>query len=276
MAKFSDRMGYTQAPKEFQIESMNDELRNSLWNWLYETIAVDRIKSIATLKKDYFKIPIDSDFFNEDSLDEIKGRFMSNKWYEPYNIIEFTFQSIVSYLHSLNKLRLENVAIRLNKILERELSGYRMVEGLLVRITDEEEVKSIRNAMSEPASSGMDGASQHIKKALSLLGKKPEPDYANSIKESISAVESVCKLITGEKSGGLDKALAKLDAQVSFHAGLKKGFLSLYGYTSDQDGIRHAILEQKDIGFAEAKYMLVTCSAFVNFVLEKARQAKLL
>jgi hypothetical protein len=51
---------------------------------------------------------------------------------------------------------------------------------------------------------------------------------------------------------------------------------NLYGYTSDESGIRHAILESKDIGFAEAKFMLVTCSAFVNFAVDKAKAAKLI
>ena len=101
-------------------------------------------------------------------------------------------------------------------------------------------------------------------------------DLGNSLKESISAVESACKLLIGEKSGGLDKALAKLDAQISLHPALKKSLLSLYGYTSDESGIRHAILETSNIGFAEAKFMLVTCSALLNFFLDKARQAKLI
>ncbi len=41
--------------------------------------------------------------------------------------------------------------------------------------------------------------------------------------------------------------------------------LKLYGYSSDEDGIRHAILEEKEIGFDEAKFMLVACSGFVNY-----------
>jgi len=56
-----------------------------------------------------------------------------------------------------------------------------------------------------------EGVAERIDTALALLGKKPEPDYRNSIKESISAVEAVVKLLTGEKSGGIDKAIAVLE-----------------------------------------------------------------
>lgn len=37
-------------------------------------------------------------------------------------------------------------------------------------------------------------------------------------------------------------------------------------YTSDEGGIRHAMLEEPNIGYDEAKYMAVACSAFVNFI----------
>jgi hypothetical protein len=151
-----------------------------------------------------------------------------------------------------------------------------MIQKELVPITDEGEIETIRQAASEPSSLGLQGVSQHIDNALHLLGKKPEPDYRNSIKESISAVEGICKLLTGEKSGGIDKALAKIAAKTRMHEALKQGFLKLYGYTSDESGIRHPILEEANVGFAEAKYMLVTCSAFVNFLVDKGREAELL
>jgi hypothetical protein len=105
---------------------------------------------------------------------------------------------------------------------------------------------------------------------------KPTPDYRNSIKESISAIESLAKQITNEESGGLDKALSKLDSVVYFHKAFKAGLLSLYGYTSDEDGIRHAILEEPTVGFDEAKFMLISCSALVNFMISKANKGGLL
>ena len=62
--------------------------------------------------------------------------------------------------------------------------------------------------------------------------------------------------------------LKKLEESgVEIHKGLKSAFNILYGYTSDANGIRHA----GDIGgsastFAEAKFMLVSCCAFINYL----------
>ena len=53
-------------------------------------------------------------------------------------------------------------------------------------------------------------------------------------------------------------------------------FVQLYGYTSDEDGIRHAILnDDAVVGLDEAKFFLVACSAFVNFLIAKAESAEL-
>src|SRR5262249_50572550 len=105
---------------------------------------------------------------------------------------------------------------------------------------------------------------------------KPTPDHRNSIKEAISAVEAAAKLIAGSEGSGLGPALNRLAAKVTLHGALKAAFLSLYGYTSDSGGIRHALLEEDNVGYDEAKFMLVACSAFVNFLISRAGPAGLL
>jgi hypothetical protein len=45
---------------------------------------------------------------------------------------------------------------------------------------------------------------------------------------------------------------------------------------SDESGIRHALLHEPNIGFIEAKYMIVSCSAFVDYLIQKADQSGLL
>lgn len=58
-----------------------------------------------------------------------------------------------------------------------------------------------------------------------------------------------------------------MDKREPLHPSLRDALVKLYGYTSDKDGIRHPILEQKRISFDEAKFMVVVCSAFVNLLL---------
>ena len=55
------------------------------------------------------------------------------------------------------------------------------------------------------------------------------------------------------------------------HPAFEKALVKLYGYTSDEGGIRHALTDESvDPAFSDAKFMLVACAAFVNFLWTKA------
>jgi hypothetical protein len=71
----------------------------------------------------------------------------------------------------------------------------------------------------------------------------------------------------------VEQALKEVEAKVGLHGALKKGFSNLYGYTSSAEGIRHALLEDPKLSFEDAKFMLVSCSTFVNYLVSKASKA---
>ena len=100
------------------------------------------------------------------------------------------------------------------------------------------------------------------------MNDKEHPDYRNSIKESISAVEAAAKNITQNNKATLDDALIIIEKDGKLHGALKKSFSALYGYTSDANGIRHSLLEESSLKKSDARFMLISCSAFVNYLLE--------
>jgi len=55
------------------------------------------------------------------------------------------------------------------------------------------------------------------------------------------------------------------------HGGLKNGYGNLYGYTNDANGIRHSLLAESNLTQADAKYFLISCSAFVNYLKTLSR-----
>ena len=80
--------------------------------------------------------------------------------------------------------------------------------------------------------------------------------------------------LAGTNGNGVDDAVKVLSKRGDLHGSLGGAIKKLYGYTSDEGGIRHAIFDEENVGFAEAKFMLVVCSAFVNFVLDKGRTVR--
>ena len=132
-------------------------------------------------------------------------------------------------------------------------------------IINDEEIKEIEEALDTKYSA----CSESINKALNLLYNRDNPDYSNSVKESISAIEAICNIILGTNNATLGEALKRLEKNgFEIHSAMKNAFISLYGYTSDKSGIRHNNGVDENTTFEEAKYMLVSCSAFLNYLIQ--------
>ena len=254
---------------------MDDALRHGLWDALHlciwQRITYNHYvhtfdsSNVYFLFQNYwhnlFKIPIDNLPNNlDDAHRRIRKYFFECQWHEVYDFIEFTAQ------YCSDNLKDEYVKF-CNHILERELSAYRFVDLQLTDITGEEEIESIEAAID--STTKYSGANKHLKTALGFLSDRKSPDYRNSVKESISAVESLCISISGDSNATLGVALNTIERSHQLHPAFKKALSSLYGYTSDSDGIRHALLEESSVSYSDAKFMLVACSAFINYVLDK-------
>ena len=165
-----------------------------------------------------------------------------------------------------------NLEKDINRVLEEEKSGYRMLRGLITPITNIGELDSLKESMSTKYVS----VNTHMEKALQLFSQRRSPDYENSIKESISAVEAMCCIITNEtgSQATLGKTIRKLKEKgIHIHSAMESAFSSLYGYTSDEAGIRHGGIDFTNAPAEDAKYMLISCSAFINYLVEKWAKA---
>jgi len=273
MKTFSERKGLKPVSEIIQIDSMNEALRNPLWNaldvalwstddFIHRQYGQPHIEPLSrSLWFRYFKKPIDSrPDRGHKILAVIRVYFFSCQWNEAYDFLEF----IVSERERFNP----RLAEFLNMILERELSGYRFVAGHLTDVTSHEELTAIEEAARD---SRFSGVSAHIHRALELYADRENPDYRNSIKESISAVESMARLVSGSDKATLGDALKAIEKSGQLHPALKEGFLKLYGYTSDEQGIRHAMLDEPNLTAADARYFLVSCSSFVNYLKSQLR-----
>lgn len=152
-----------------------------------------------------------------------------------------------------------------NKILENENSAYRLIGGLVQEITDQNEISEIETAIND---NPIQHSKDHLKQALKMMSDRENPDFRNSIKESVSAVESLVKFLLDDKNILLSNALAKFEKTRGLHSCYKEGFIKLYNWTSDGDGIRHALTDKSNLTLADARFMLIICSAFVNYLID--------
>ncbi len=275
--KYSQRMGITPETKEVQIDWIDNELRNRLWN-LIKVFVEDIIeedynqfyhkntkrKFLDKVWHDYFKKTLDTQ--PNYPFKEIRSYFFRAKWFEVYDFIEFILCT------QIDVIPYDELVISLNSILETEFSGYRIIEKKVTPITNEIEINEIKEAKNTSIKyPQLPGVDKHISLAIEKLSNRETPDFRNSIKESISAVESTCRVLTGEST--LGKALSKLESSgIEINSELKKGFEKIYNYTNSKgSGIRHSIIDNhREPTFNDAKYMLVSCSAFINYLLSKS------
>ena len=274
MKSFSQRQGLKPVSEVVQVGAMNDELRNSLWNaldvafWSTDGFVYGRHGSYGEIEKFshvlwsyYFKKPVDSRPGDGHPsrgrliLDAIRDYFFSCEWHEVYDFLEFVVR-----MYGKDKPRLADF---LNKILERELAGYKFIDELIVDITDAQESELLAEALSDTR---FGPVTAHLERSLQLLADRKQPDYRNSIKESISAVEAMARIVAEAPKATLGEALKVLEKRGRLHPALKDGFSKLYGYTNDDDGIRHAMLDEPNIDQSDAKYFLLSCTSFINYL----------
>ena len=113
----------------------------------------------------------------------------------------------------------------------------------IVPRSSEESGAATQQAIETIEQSGPAGAKTHLHDAVEAIN---EQRYADAVRESIHAVESVARTIDPNAGKTLGPALTSLEkAGVLNHPSLRDGFKKIYGYTSDKQGIRHALLERR-------------------------------
>jgi len=237
---------------------MDDDLRTGLWNVFYEDVVQSQggryhIGPYQTgdiyqeVSADFLKKPRD-EYIRYSAIEDIKNSFDDNEWYRVFDLMEFII-GLYPNLYFVKKC---------NDVLEKENSAYRIIDKFVTPITSELEMDAIESAIKIP----FEEARGRIQSALRHFSDRENPDYKNSIAESIHAVESIAQEVIGKED-----ALNALTQELKLHRNLTKALNELYNWTS-KDGPRHGISHKPlSVNQDTARYMLVTCSAFVNYIV---------
>ncbi len=279
---FSMRMGYVK-PKVTQFDGMDTELKVRLWNAMtFHKLRMreDHVNQLDSqlhilgvriwmhfLVRTYDSCPKQHGRVDDDGIWVQIRKWYSDKdlpFHSVYDFFEFVAQN-----HQADDFG-ENLEMLVNQSLEDSLSGYRMVCGKFAPITNSEEIAEVNEALA-PKLTALQDVATHLAKALEHLSDKVNPDYVNSIKESITAVEFVCKKVSGLTDKTLFNALEKTVKELCINSNIADSMFKLWEYTNTA-GIRHASTKSDKAApnLEDARYMFITCSAFINLVTAKA------
>lgn len=275
---FSQRNGLSPVPPQLKLGEVSKELRNRL----HYPLALDFQKHTMTnytsswiedwwedLLRDHFVLVQGNNVNLWDSKaygneKRLEAMLMTSSLGGLFDFVEFILQ------HPRTPPAI-NLAIQRAFIESR--AAYRVFDGKTIgAVGTAEQAAAIERGVQDAAP--LPGAASHLVNAAASIRSG---DWAASVRESIHAVESVAVQLAPSKDT-LGDALAVLNAQQHIHGGLKKAFSMLYGYTSDEEGVRHALVlrDGAAVDEADALFMLGACASFVSYLVAKARAGGLL
>jgi len=281
---FSQRFGFEKIENLPQLNNIDKILRIELWNAYYIYIQQQVERSSDYTKEKYrwinkmcwihfFKNPLDDFPYYDSEFGKFIRDFIEKKeWFKIYNFFEFLLKNI----HDEDDyFSYDNFVDFINSKLKENNSGYILNQNLFIPITNEAEINELKIVNENSLQYKLFGVQEHLNSSITLLSQKPKSDFRNSIKESISMVEAISRIIEPNENT-LGKALNKLSKSEKINETLKLGFEKLYAYTNDKNGIRHALMDNETLKIEDARFFLISCSAFTNYLIEKAKTDGLL
>ncbi len=261
MERFSVRNGFQQLTID---GDWRDSTRTRIWHAFAKEYVFGKAPRQFNIVEDvlsYFGKPYSYTqiFTDHGENTEKLQRFICSeaRWYDVADFIEFTLK---------NTEEKADLEAQYKTILEDEKTGYQLIAGLVTPITNEAEIATIEEALKKTPQH----ISESIKKSLKLFSDFKHRDYNNAVKEIITALEALCCTIVEGEENTLGHAVDRLSKHgVVINEHLVNAIKELYKYTNKEEGIRHGGTEYKDVTPEDAKFMIVTCSAIINMLVEK-------
>ncbi|WP_421365930.1 AbiJ-NTD4 domain-containing protein [Agrobacterium tumefaciens] len=269
---FEQAEGAAPLPSQLALKEISSGLKAKMWQVFHDSLVADGSNWLSgnwdIILRDHhvdrLNLPIDMfNSYKPTALQEIRGHFFNDNYLKFFGFIQYVLRHYRCP---------EYIKQAVPAILTMHRAAYRVVDGdTIAPFATEEEGATVQRALDELKAAGMDGARSHLRNAMINLTAGA---WADSIRESIHAVESVARTIAAG-TNTLGPALTEIEKKLGMRTALKSGFGSIYGFASDSRGIRHALLDKGDaeVDEADAMFMIGACSAFVTYLVQKKRAA---
>ena len=281
---FSQREEKTSLPETMQLEHVPQLFRQLAW-----VILADAISELSSSEDHYvyFSSPRIPDiifafqfFVQSIPHDEITRYVPSvDKNFARKLILHGDYHETLTFIEYILRHEgcTEELYASFAQLFEREPIAYSIEKindspTIFPRIS-REAGKAVQEGIGLLEKGDMESASAHLRQAAEHINAR---QFADSITDSIHAVESVARIIDPKNNKTLGPALDSLErAGLLKHPALKGAFKQLYGYTSNEQGVRHALINKDaaDVGRDEAVFMFGACACFAAFLSQKHREA---
>ena len=279
---FSQAQGYEEVPGPLKLEDLSREARTHIWNVFYVHLedSVERwhrggprisgLWEEILRQKHLFQdhLPVDEWSVEFGPIHQkLRNDIETMPFNKVFDLIQFVFRRPECPAGFVTTMK---------RTFEMCHLAYRIDEDdppTIVPAVTSEEGSTIVESLRTLRRAGLHSSATHLREASDCINQN---DWAGSIRESIHAVESVARQIAPEKTDTLTQALNSIDKHSPLHSQLKNGIQALYWYTSDEQGVRHALLdrEKASVGMDEAVFMLGACASFASYLWRKHQSGR--
>ena len=275
---FSQAYGYEELPQPLKLEEISAGARTKLWSLLYDYVDSESVIPefsgpvvsgnwrviLLFLHVDHYERALDEfDDSMKNFIGEYKQKFMFGRFNEVFDLL----------LAIMRQPECPQEFIRLVTVVFKESRLAYVVDvgppPTIYPAVTREEGEAVLQATADLSNAGLSGAVNHLRKAADCINQGDPP---GAVREGIHAVESAARSLD-PNARTLEPALRSLEKAGGLHPALKQAFSNLYGFASDEEGIRHALIDnpQANVGQDEAVFMLGACASFSSYLARKHR-----
>jgi hypothetical protein len=193
-------------------------------------------------------------------IDEFENLLYKSEWDEFCTICEVAYRA----LERDNEEAADVFSNGINRVFARNYFGYEMRDGRIEKVGAHAQDAAIAEARGILRDPDLAGPDEQFQKALGFYSRRPQADCENCVKEAVSAVEGVARILLNDHSLTLSKALRRLEREKDVHPALVQLVEKLYGYRGDAKGVGHALTGDSEVRLEEAEFVLgVSANAIV-------------
>jgi len=181
-------------------------------------------------------------------------------WDELLDLCELTYEKLES-----DEWR-DRFTNDLNEMFVRRYVGYELRNGRIERVGTQAQDEMIGRARALLRDDDLRGPDEQFQKAIAFLNRRPEPDLENAVKEAVSAVEGVARILLDDHSLVFSRALARLKSEKDVHPTLVALLDKLYAYRGDAKGVGHALTGAKEVRLEDVELALAVSASAIVFL----------
>jgi hypothetical protein len=203
----------------------------------------------------------------------IETNILECEWFNFYEMCQITY----SYLreHGSNNSQqikpytYKDFQEQINALLKDEFLGFELKDGIIEKLGNpvtDTQIREVRVLLKEPEYKGAD---QHFEKAIRALNMRPNPDVENCIKDAVSAIESVGRVIIGDENALLNDIIKDAEKKNVIPQPLDQTFQKIYAYRGNEPGIAHGAVDISKVTVDEAELILAISAAMIIYLVKK-------